>query len=108
MALAIDILVWTLLLTGGAFGIIGGIGILRLPDVYTRLHGAGITDTLGAGLSLLGLTVYEGFTLIAVKLVLIFIFLVLTSPVSSYALADAAFGSGLRPILHNQRQKPKE
>lgn len=108
MALAIDILVWALLLAGGAFGIIGGIGILRLPDVYTRLHGAGITDTLGAGLILLGLTVYEGFTLIAVKLVLIFIFLVLTSPVSSHALADAAYGSGLRPILHNLRQRPKE
>lgn len=105
MALANDILVWALLLTGGVFGVIGGIGILRLPDVYTRLHGAGITDTLGAGLILTGLAVHEGFTLVTVKLVLIFIFLMLTSPVSSHALANAAYASGIRPILKDDLKK---
>ena len=108
MTMALDLLTWGLLLAGGAFSIIGGIGILRLPDVYTRLHGAGITDTMGAGLILLGLMVHEGFTLITAKLVLIFIFLMMTSPVSSHALANAALGSGLRPLLHGQRQKPAE
>jgi multicomponent Na+:H+ antiporter subunit G len=105
MELAVEIIVWALLLAGSLFAIIGGIGVLRLPDVYTRLHGAGITDTMGAGLILVGLMVYEGLTLITVKLVLIFIFLVVTSPVSSHALANAAYRSGLRPLLHNQRQK---
>jgi multicomponent Na+:H+ antiporter subunit G len=105
MELAIDIIVWALLLSGGVFAIIGGIGILRMPDVYTRLHGAGITDTLGAGLILTGLAVHEGFTLVTVKLVLIFIFLILTSPVSSHALANAAYASGVRPILKDDLKK---
>jgi multicomponent Na+:H+ antiporter subunit G len=108
MELAVEIVVWALLLTGGTFGIIGGIGILRLPDVYTRLHAAGITDTMGAGLILVGLMVHEGLTLITVKLVLIFIFLVATSPAASHALAHAAYRSGLRPVLHRQRRKTKD
>ncbi len=99
MEVANSIIVWASLLTGSLFAVIGGIGVLRLPDVYTRLHGAGITDTMGAGLILFGLAVHEGFTLITVKLVLIFIFLIITSPASSNAVANAAHSSGLRPML---------
>ena len=105
MALISDIIVWALLLAGSVFAVIGGIGILRLPDVYTRLHGAGITDTMGAGLILLGLAVHEGFTLITVKLALVFIFLIITSPVSSHAVANAAHGAGLRPLLDEDLKK---
>ena len=108
MTMVMDILVWALLLTGGVFAVIGGIGIMRLPDVYTRLHGAGITDTMGAGLILAGLMVHEGFTLITVKLVLIFIFLIMTSPVSSHVLANAAYRSGLSPKLHGPQPETDE
>ena len=67
MALVIDILSWALLLAGCAFMVIGGIGILRLPDVFTRLHAASLTDTAGAGLIALGLMLQSGFTLVTVK-----------------------------------------
>ena len=49
MDTALDVLSWILLLGGGAFAVVGGIGLLRLPDMFSRMHGAGITDTLGAG-----------------------------------------------------------
>ena len=57
MTLALDIVSWVLLVSGGIFCVIGGIGILRLPDFYTRTHGASLTDTLGASLMLAGLGV---------------------------------------------------
>ena len=50
-----EIAVWILLLTGSSFAIVGGIGLLRLPDLFSRMHGSGITDTLGAGSILAGL-----------------------------------------------------
>ncbi len=90
---------WICLLLGSAFCIIGGIGLMRLPDFYSRIHGGGITDTLGAGLVMLGLMLQAGWSLVTVKLVLIMLFLLLTSPVSSHAIARAARHSGLEPEL---------
>ena len=90
---------WICLLLGSAFCIIGGIGLMRLPDFYNRIHGGGITDTLGAGLVMLGLMLQAGGSLVTVKLVLIMLFLLLTSPVSSHAIARAARHSGLEPEL---------
>ena len=79
----LDILSWACLLGGSVFAMIGGIGILRFPDFYTRLHAAGITDTLGAGLILIGLMFQGGLSLVTVKLVMILFFLLLTSPTSA-------------------------
>ena len=55
----VEILVWILLLGGMFFSVVGGIGLIRLPDVFSRMHGAGMTDTLGAGLILGGLAVHS-------------------------------------------------
>ncbi len=99
MAMITDILSWILLLGGGFFLIVGGIGLLRLPNFYTRLHAAGITDTLGAGLILLGLMVQAGPTLVTIKLILIGVFLFFTSPTATHAVANAAFVAGLKPRL---------
>ncbi len=99
IGIVVDIVSWVLILTGSAFAIIGGVGMIRLPDFYTRMHGAGITDTLGAGLILAGLAVQAGFTLATVKLLLILVFLLYTSPTSSYALANSAYTGGLQPWL---------
>ena len=99
MAILLDIVSWVLLLTGAGFAIVGTIGLLRLPDVYSRMHAAGITDTLGVGLILGGLMFQAGFTIVTVKLGLILIFLMFTSPTSTYALANAAFSRGLKPVL---------
>lgn len=90
---------WVLLLGGSFFLLIGAIGVLRMPDVYTRSHAAGITDTLGAILILGGLMIQGGFTLITAKLVLILIFLLITSPTASHALGNTAWSMGLKPML---------
>ena len=99
MSVVVDIISALMLLSGAFFVIVGGIGIYRLPDFYTRLHAAGITDTLGAALILLGLALQAGFTLAAVKLVMILVSLLVTSPTSCHALAQAAKACGLEP--HN-------
>ena len=95
----IDILSWACLTIGGMLGIIGGIGIHRFPDFYSRLHAVGIADTLSAILILLGLAFQAGLSLAAFKLFLIFVFLFFTSPTASHALAHAALHSGLKPEL---------
>jgi multicomponent Na+:H+ antiporter subunit G len=95
----IDIVSWILLLAGGALGIVGGIGIHSFPDFYSRLHAAGITDTLCAMLILLGLGLQAGWSIAAFKLALIFVFLFFTCPTASHALANAALHSGLNPKL---------
>ncbi len=92
-----DVLSWVLLLAGGFFVFVGGVGALRMPDFYTRMHAAGITDTLGTILVLAGVIVQAGLSLATVKLLAIGVFLLLTSPTAAYALANAARLSGLRP-----------
>jgi multicomponent Na+:H+ antiporter subunit G len=86
-----------LLLGGAVLGIGGGIGLLRFPDFYTRLHAAGITDTLCAGLFLSGLALQFGWSLASAKLLLIFAFLMFTSPTACNALARTAWRAGLVP-----------
>jgi len=103
MADVVDVLSWALLMSGGVFLLVGGIGILRLPDFYCRIHAAGLTDTLGAGLILIGLMVQAGWTLVAVKLLLIFAFLFLTSPTATHALARAALLNGLKPHIGDKK-----
>lgn len=97
--LLIDILSWACLLAGSLFCAIGAIGLLRMPDFYTRAHAASVTDTLGAGLILLGLILQAGLTLVAVKLVMIGLLLFFTGPVAIHALAKAAMKRGLLPLL---------
>ena len=93
----LEIVSAVLVLSGALFALIGGIGLLRLPDFFSRIHGAGLTDTLGAGLILTGLMFLSPHWLVTVKLVAILIFLWITSPTSTHALANAALGAGLRP-----------
>lgn len=95
----VDAVSWVLMTAGGALVVIGTVGLVRLPDVYCRMHATGITDTLGSALFFAGLMVQAGFTLVAVKLLLILAFLLFTSPTSTYALANAAFDRGPKPVL---------
>lgn len=96
----LDALSWFCLLAGGFFCVVGAIGLLRMPDFYTRMHAASVVDTLGAGLILLGLILQAGFTLVTVKLLMIGILLFFTSPTATHALARAAMLRGLHPVLH--------
>lgn len=97
--LLIDVLSWACLLAGGLFCAIGALGLLRMPDFYTRMHAASVTDTVGAGLILLGLILQAGPTLVAVKLAMIGLLLFFTGPVAGHALVKAAMGRGLAPLL---------
>lgn len=95
--IVVDIASWILLLGGGLVGILGGIGLLRFPDFYSRLHAAGMTDTLCALMIVTGLILQAGFTLLSVKLALILLFLLFTSPTAAHALARAGLDDGLDP-----------
>ena len=97
MTLVLDAVSWVFILGGGFFIVTGAIGLLRMPDVYCRLHAGGMTDTMGAGFILLGMSIQAGLTLVTVRLLLIWAFLLITSPISTHALARAALDGGVTP-----------
>ena len=93
-------LVSSLFITIGALSIIVGLlGVYRMPDFYTRLHAASIIDTLGAMLILFGLILYYGLNIVSLKLLLILIFILITTPTAAHALAKSALHGNLKPIL---------
>ena len=97
----LDLLSWTFLLAGSFFAISGGVGILRFPDFFTRMHATGVTDTMCAGLILAGLMFQAGWSLTLLKLILILVFLLLTSPTATHAIARAALhGKKVRALDH--------
>ena len=97
-----DIISWALLICGGVFTLIGGIGVIRLPDVFSRMHAAGIIDTMGAGAIFIALMVQAGWSLITVKLALMLIFMMFTNPTATHAVARAALGEGLIPLTDDE------
>ena len=97
MSTVLDILSWILLIAGSFFVMTGSIGLVRMPDFFSRTHPAGLIDTLGAALIIGGLLLQSGFTAVSIKLVLILVFLFLTSPTATHALAQAALVSGIKP-----------
>ncbi len=99
----LDIASWVLLTLGGISVLIGGIGALRLPDLFTRMHAASVTDSIGAILILVGIMLQAGLSLAAIKLAAILLFLLLTSPTASNALAAAAMLAGNKPGIDTTR-----
>ncbi len=97
--LLVDIVSWFMLLTGGLVGILGGLGLLRFPDVYTRLHAAGMTDTLCTLMIIGGLILQAGLSILAVKLIVILLFMLFTAPTAGHALARAAHVHGIAPVV---------
>jgi len=98
---------WVLLAGGAFFFVVAGIGLIRMPDVYTRMHASSIADTAGAGLMLTGMMVAAGFSLISVKLIVILAIILFTSPIATHALAQAARHAGVEPILSRKaRRRP--
>jgi multicomponent Na+:H+ antiporter subunit G len=102
MELVLDLLSWVCLLAGAAFLLIGAIGVLRFPDFYTRLHAVSVCDTLGAGLVLVGLMLQGGLSLVTVKLLLMFFFMMFTGPTAVHALAQAALQGKLKPLVDDR------
>ena len=95
--LLIDILSSASFLVGGFFLFVGSLGMVRLVDFWARLHAASIIDSAGIGLIIFGMMLQGGLSLITAKLALIVLFLFVTGPTASHAVANAAFQSGSRP-----------
>ena len=101
----IDGLSWVLLIAGSFFSIVGAIGMLRMPDVFTRMHAASVTETLGVALILLGLMLQSGLNLVSAKLLMLGILIFITGPTATHAIAHAAILRGLKPILKSDRSE---
>ena len=99
--LFIPILSGCFILLGVLALLIGALGLLRLPDVYCRIHAVGMIDTAGASFIILGLAIHEGVSLVTVKLLFIGIFLFFTSPIATHAVAQVAHKSGVVPVGRN-------
>ncbi len=99
-----DTLSWFLIVVGSCFCIIAGVGVLRLPDYFSRIHAAGILDSLGAGALILGLMLQSGMTLVTLKLLTILAVLMITGPTATHALARAALIGGLTPELDEEQK----
>lgn len=97
-----------LVMAAVGLSIAGAIGVLRFPDVFTRIHAASITDTGAASLMTLGLLLIAGLSPAAIKLCIVWLFIMFTSPAAAHALAGAAFGSGRRPILGDPARPPED
>lgn len=98
MEVVVAALSWASFIVGGLFLVIGALGMNRLPDFWARLHAAGIVDTVGAGFMIAGMMLQAGLGLVALKLLLIGVFIFITSPTATHAIAHAAFADGLRPM----------
>jgi multicomponent Na+:H+ antiporter subunit G len=94
-----NILIWGCLVSGSLFFAIGSIGLIRMPDVYTRIHSVSILDTLSAILLILGMVLYSGLNLTSLKLIIILFGLLYISSVASHALARASIHDGIQPII---------
>lgn len=86
----LDLLSWASILIGLFFVLTGALGVLRMPDVFTRLHSAGMTDTMGAGFLVLAMCLQTGWSLVSLRFVLVYAFLLFTSPIATHAVARAA------------------
>jgi multicomponent Na+:H+ antiporter subunit G len=102
-----DILTIIFILLGTFFMLIGSIGVIRLPDFFTRSHATSKSDTLGIMLIVAGLIFFEGFSINSLKLFIIFLFVALANPVGAHALARAALAFGIKPWFKKEQKEEK-
>ena len=91
MTLFLEILSWVFILAGSFFALTGAIGMIRLPDFYSRLHSAALMEGIATALILTGLILQSGLSLITLKIILIVFFTLITSPVATHAIAHSAY-----------------
>ena len=109
MSTVLELLSSLLLALGSFFCLVGAWGLWRFPDIFSRMHATGVTDTLGAALILLALllrTPYSGLPALTIvsKLVLILLFMLMTSPTATHALAKSALHGGVKPLTDKQKE----
>jgi multicomponent Na+:H+ antiporter subunit G len=105
--LAQNIIAIVLIVGGVFFLLVSSVGLIRLPDFYTRTHAVGKSDTLGIMLTLAGLAVYNGLELSTVKIVIIILFVMLANPTATHAIARAAIRTGLVPWARDSKAAKK-
>ena len=108
MSLFIDILSWICLTGGAALAVIGAFGMVRFPEFWTRLHSASVAESGGMILLVLGMCLQTGWDLVLVKLILIGVFLFITGPTATHAVANAALVSGIKPVEEEDFAKKDE
>ena len=108
MEVLVNLISWFLFIGGSAFLLIGAIGVIRLPDIFSRMHGAGIIDTMGVAMLLFGMILQAGFTIVAIKLLMIILFVTFTNPTATHALARAALDAGHKPLVDDDEADVKE
>ncbi|MBC8268160.1 MAG: monovalent cation/H(+) antiporter subunit G [Rhodospirillaceae bacterium] len=108
MEMIIDIASWGLFVGGSIFMLIGAIGLIRLPDMFSRIHAAGIIDTMGIVMLFVGMILQAGLTFVSIKIFLITLFLMFTLPTATHALARAALDAGMIPLSDDDDTDEKE
>jgi multicomponent Na+:H+ antiporter subunit G len=104
MTLIVELASWVLILLGSFFTLVGAFGLVRMPDVFTRMHAASVTDTLGVGFLILGMCLQAGLGLVTLKLVFLLALFFFTGPVVTHALAQACLHEGIEPTLAEDRR----
>ena len=105
MTLTVEIASWILIFLGSFFTIVGAVGLLRMPEIFTRMHAASVTDTLGVGFLILGMALQAGLSLVTLKLFFLLALFVFTAPVVTHALARACLHERIEPKLTEDRRK---
>lgn len=104
-----DSVVSILILAGGFFAAIAGLGLVRLPDVLIRMHASTKAGTLGVGLIVLGVSIHFATSLVIAKAILIILFMLLTAPVAAHLIGRAAYRRGTplweRTLMHDEAMK---
>jgi multicomponent Na+:H+ antiporter subunit G len=95
---------WLCILVGSFFTLVGAFGLVRMPEVFTRMHAASIIDTLGVGFLVLGMGLQAGFSLSTLKLVFLLALFFFTGPVVTHALAQACLHENVQPAFTEDRR----
>jgi multicomponent Na+:H+ antiporter subunit G len=104
MTIAIEIASWLFILLGSFFTVVGAVGLVRMPDVFTRMHAGGVTDTLGVGFLVLGMCLQAGLSLVTLKLLFLLTLFFFSGPVVTHALAQACLHERIQPQLAEDRR----
>ena len=104
MTLAVEIASWVFILLGSFFTMVGAFGLVRMPEIFTRMHAASVTDTLGVGFLILGMSLQAGLSLVTLKLFFLLALFFFTGPVVTHALAQACLHEGIKPRLAEDRR----
>ena len=104
MYTVITILSWVFVISGSGFIVAGALGLIRMPDLCTRIHAASVSETLVAVLLVIGLMLQAGLSLVTLKLLFVLALFFFTGPVAAHALAQAALHQGVEPLLDDDRR----